>query len=536
VDGKPRWTEHPLFKEGMARFESKEWEGAIDSLSRLLAEFPGDRELEQILADLRLKSSVSERAGRPARIVRTRLRRALILALGIVALVAVAAALSYGVYSNWVRPARTASEQLRDLGELHELARGYVAAGDYAKAAEIYQEILAEAPDDGAAAAGLERAQTLQTLSVAYDEALELTRQERWEEALEAWQEILAVDPNFRDVTDWAALAREQDVLGTLFKDAETMFERGDWTGAAESLEQLRGEDSSYRRDEVETMLASSLVNEAEQMLGEASDPAAVYDQAMALFDRAIAVRPEDESLVANKAVAEAYGQGYSYLQEGDCETAGEKLRIAYDHDPGYAEGKAADLLYDAYIACGDAQASAGDLQAALAYYAAASQLTVSDVSAGRAKQTAVVAMLTATPTTRPKPPSPTATQRAVRTPTRSPYAYEYVEGSAQSLVRPGCQAPSIEGRVIDRAGLGLPGLWVRLEWWGNRADVLTGYDGEFGFAPLALEHFASSVPFRLTVIQSPTDASPLSPSVALDFEGCSTHDGFTNIIFQATG
>ncbi len=181
------------------------------------------------------------------------------------------------------------------------------------------------------------------------------------------------------------------------------------------------------------------------------------------------------------------------------------------------------ELLYVANLRCGDQRAEEGDLQGALACYESASSLPVNDSSEASSSYAALVPMLTATPTRRPPVATATPTRRPSPTPTESPYTYQYVAGSAQDLNRSGCPAPSIEGRVVDASGAGEPGVWVRLEWWGNHKDFLTGYNGEFGFAPLAQEHFADAVPFRLRVIRHPSDPAPRSPTVSLDFGGWST-------------
>jgi hypothetical protein len=89
---------------------------------------------------------------------------------------------------------------------------------------------------------------------------------------------------------------------------------------------------------------------------------------------------------------------------------------------------------------------------------------------------------------------------------------------------------------VLDAAGIGVQGVWVRLQWWNNLEDKPTGYNGDFGFAPLAVEHFADAVSFTVTVIRSPSNPAPLSPPAVFNFPGCyaADHDGFTNILFKA--
>jgi len=503
---KPEWAESPLFEQGIIHSEAEEWEQAIPIFSQLAAEYPGDQELQRVLADLRLKASLSREEATRSRLGRLRPGRRALLVLGTVALLALLLGVSYAVYTRWIVPTQALQAEAARLRDLHALARAHLAAGEYEEAADVYEEILGLEPDDAVAAQGLSRAGELQELASAYDRALKLTQEERWDEALEAWQAILAEDPNFRDVKYWTEFVEGQTVIGSLFLDARTRYESEDWSGAIEALEDLRAQDAEYRREEVESLLVDSLVNLAEQTLAGASNPADVRNQVMDLFDKAMQVSPNDESVQTQRAMAEAYAQGFALLQEGDWGGAIEELQFVADRDAGYAGGQAVDLLYDAYMTCGDERAQAGNLQEAVACYQSASNLPVEDPSQAAARYAALVPSLTATPT--PRRPAATATPTKpptppTPTPTRSPYSFHYVAGSARQLSRPGCPAPSIEGRVLDAAGIGVQGVWVRLQWWNNSSDKLTGSLGEFGFAPLAVEHFADAISFTVTVIRS---------------------------------
>jgi tetratricopeptide (TPR) repeat protein len=537
---KPEWAESPLFEQGIIHSEAQEWEQAIALFSQLAADYPGDEELQRILADLRLKASLSREQATRSRLAGLRPGRRFLLVFGTVVLLALLLGVSFAVYTQWIVPTRALQAEAAHLRDLHALARAHLAAGEYEEAADLYEEILVVAPDDPVAVEGLSRVAELQELADAYDRALILTQEERWDEALEAWQAILAADPNFRDVKYWTEFVEEQTVIGSLFLDARTRYESEDWSGAIQALEELRAEDAEYRREEVESLLLDSLVNLAEQTLTNASNPADAQSQVMDLFDKAMQVRPDDEYLQTQRAMAEAYAQGFALLQEGDWEGAIEELQFSNDQDVGFAGGRAVELLYEAYMGCGDEQAEAGNLQEAVACYQSASNLPAEDTSQAAARYAALLPSLTATPT----PRRPAATANPTRPPasptptaTRSPYSYQYVAGSARQLSRPGCPAPSIEGRVLDATGAGIQGVWVRLQWWNNSEDKLTGYNGEFGFAPLSVEHFADAVSFTVTVIRSPSNPAPLSPSATFNFPGCyaADHDGFANILFRAT-
>jgi tetratricopeptide (TPR) repeat protein len=537
----PEWASSPLYEEAVSHFDAGEWEEAISLFSQLADEYPGDQELQRILADLRLRESLSREGAAGRRIRIPRPGRRVLLILVALALAVLLAEVTYAVYVRWLVPAREVQEQAAHLLGLHTLARGYLAAGEYDRAADLYTEILSEAPDDAVAAEGLKRVGELQELEAAYDTAMELTQEERWEEALLAWQSILAVDPNFRDVKHWMELVEEHQESGSLFAEADVRVANEDWAGAIELLEQLRTKEPEYRREEVEALLVTSLLHRAEELLDQVSDPAEVYEEVMQLFDRAMEISPQDESVSTERAMAEAYAQGFALYQNEDWEGSVEELRTVYEHDPGYAAGRAVELLYQAYVRGGEARVQAGDTQGGAEYYRAASELPVDDTLEASAKYATLVPILTATPTPVRRPPTATPT-RPPRPPTPtgtpSPYSFVYVGGSAQPLTRGSCWSPSIEGRVVDAGGMGLGGVWVRLEWWGNRQDKLTEPDGKFGFAPLAPEHYHMAVPFLLTVIRSPGSPSALSPTVRLDFPGCSAatgyHDGFTNVTFKA--
>ncbi len=541
VGREPEWASSPLYEKAVTHFDAGEWEEASTLFSQLADEYPGDQELQRILSDLRLRESLSREGAERGWMRIPRPGRRVLLVLVALALAVLLAEVSYAVYVRWLVPARAVQEQAAHLRELHSLARGYLAAGEYDRAADLFAEILSEAPDDAVAAEGLKRVGELQELETAYRTAMELTQEERWEEALLAWQSILAVDPNFKDVKYWTELVEEQQESGSLFAEAELGVANEDWSGAIELLEQLRTGDPEYRREEVEALLVSSLVRRAEELLGQASDPAEVYEEVMELFDEAAQISLVDESVSTERGVAEAYVQGFELFQEEDWERSVEELRLVYESKPGYAAGQAVELLYQGYVRCGEERAQAGDVQGAADCYVAATELPVDDTSQASARYATLVPILTATPTPARRSPTPTPTRPpppATPTATTSPYSFVYIAGTAQALTRTSCWSPSIEGRVVDAAGRGLGGVWVRLEWWSHHEERITEPDGKFGFAPLAPENFHKAVPFLLTVIRSPGSPSVLSPTIPLDFPGCSAatgyHDGFINVTFKA--
>ena len=452
---RPVWAGHRLYREAIDRFEAEEWEEAASLLSQLAAEFPGDPELEQILASLRLKASLGqEQVSRGRSWLRRAWRRAL-SGLGILAILVLLAALLYTIYARWLVPAWTVRDQVIRVRGLHQLARGYMAAEEYERAVDLYEEILEKVPDDDVAIAGLQRAEQLQSLADAYDRALSLTQEERWWEALWAWRMIRAQDPNFRDADYWLAFVKRQDDLRRFFQEAEMRYVVMDCEGALGALERLRSESPNYREEEVETMLAGCLVSLAKQKLWEADDPLSVRDEILELFDEAVQVRPRDQFLLAEGQVAEAYLDSHARLQPG-CEEELQELYTVYDPEADISPGQRFLVLYQLNVSCGDQRMATRDFQGARLCYVAAMEMPVDDASEARDKYAALVPMLTPTATATPRPPTPIPTPRPAtptpRPPTPTPlpsyqYSMKYIE------YWPNCGLTFVEGTVWKADG-----------------------------------------------------------------------------------
>jgi tetratricopeptide (TPR) repeat protein len=486
---RPVWASHQLYKDAVARFEAEEWEEAASLLSQLTEEFPGDAELEQVLASARLKASLDQEGASKGRIGLRRVSMRALLGLGISAVLVLLAFLAQTIYAQWLVPAWAARDQLAHVRELHQLARGYMAAGEYDRAIDLYEEVLDQEPDDDVAVAGLQRAEQLRSLADEYDRALQLTQEERWWEALWAWRTINAKDPNFRDTGYWLTFVKRQDDLRILFQDAQTLYDAGDWERAVGALDRLRSQDADYRQEEVETMLAGSLVNLGEDKLRGSDDPSSVRDEILDLFDRAVQVSPRDESLFDRGQVAEAYLGTYARLQP-DCAEQLQQLATVYDPEADSSPDRQFVELYQINLSCADQRLAARDFQGARSCYAAAVDMPLDDVSEANNKYAALVPMLTPTATATPRPPTPIPTPRpATATPiptaTRSPWRYTQLGGPTyrwNDKNPAGCEWLGVGGQVLDTAGAGLSGATVRV-WsggWQGPTSV-SGQKTEYG-------------------------------------------------------
>ncbi len=487
TEKKPGWAENPLYEEGVTHFEAGEWEEAVEVFSELAAEFPDDQELQQILADLRLKAALSRGEVGRGRMPLRRLQRPALIAVVVVALIAVLAGGAYAINARLRQAQEQAAHEALRIQSL-DLCRAYIAAEDYERAVEVCADVVEQWPHDETAAALLERAEELQELSVPYDTALQLTQEEKWYEARWAWRTVCAMDCNFKDTRYWLEYVERQDVLYSLFADAEDCYGSQDWNCAVELLERVRGQNANYRRNDVEPLLASSLVNLAKQMLSDASDPADVYSEVMELFDEAIQIRPQEQSLVTERTVAVAYSESFARFQEKGCEGSVQKLQVVYVDGDALESPPAQQLVivYEANILCGDERMQARDYQGARVCYEAALELPIDDLSEANSKYAALVPMLTPTATATRRPPTPTPTRRPA-TPTATAVAWGYVQLGdpvyrSNDKNSAGCDWLGVGGQVVDAAGSGLTGVTVRV-WsggWQGHTSV-SGQKPEYG-------------------------------------------------------
>lgn len=140
-------------------------------------------------------------------------------------------------------------------------------------------------------------------------------------------------------------------------------------------------------------------------------------------------------------------------------------------------------------------------------------------------------------PTPRPAAPTPrpaTPTPRGPSPPTGPTYAFGYVQGSMRQF--PNCGTVYFKGQIRGIGGEPVSGRTVRLRFAGHAVYNVSGVGqnpGEWGFAPLAREHFHSPFTFRIDIVESEANPVPQSDTVEIDFTDCNAAGQFENIVFQ---
>ena len=180
-----------------------------------------------------------------------------------------------------------------------------------------------------------------------------------------------------------------------LYEEAVARFAQGQWDQALDTLEKLRQLDESYEQEAVQDMTFRALSTRAIQLVNEDS-----LEEALRYFDRALEMRPDDDSLGAQRRMAALYQTGQSYW-EADWQRAIDTYLDLYALNAEYKDTK--QRLHDAYVSYGDSLAEDGQWCLAREHYAEAIAI-IPQQSTEQKRVNAHTHCVTATPTPLPTP------------------------------------------------------------------------------------------------------------------------------------
>jgi len=380
---------HPLYQQALSHLQRGEWQEAIARLSQLSDQHPESRQVKTLLDEVRLKASLDEgtrvEAKRPS-LLSNRWIRVLLLANLIVILINLILHFGRDELLAYQRQWQLyVANRRRQTAVAHLLQEGQrqLATGDYESAARSFEEALALWPDHQEAREGLSEAAKMTELASLYEQAMAMVEEGRWEEALEGLGRIAEVEPNYRDVAQQMAFVRRRIELAELLDEAERLYQASDWQGAAAKYEEVRRLDLNYQKQVVEDRLFECYLSWGMELV-EAGGSVEAVREALALFEKALALRPLEARAEAERRLAQLYVEGYDLYQQGRWEEAVVRLEEVYLERPDYV-GEVAQLLYEAYLKSGAAHAEAGAFELAQERYRKALEMEADEE--GRAAQ-----------------------------------------------------------------------------------------------------------------------------------------------------
>jgi tetratricopeptide (TPR) repeat protein len=228
-----------------------------------------------------------------------------------------------------------------------------------------------------------------------------------YERAIAEFKYVLELDPNYTLAEQGIAEAErgiaarptpttepQEDITDMLYRQAVAHYEAGQWRDAAAVLTQLRPLDSAYEAEEIEAMLFTSLYEAGVALLDEGD-----FEEGIFYLDRAVAMRPLDEEVLAQRRLAIQYLAALDYWGV-DWERCIAQFEQLYAAAPNYQD--VFQRLYLAHVAYADAWYDQDGMCPAEEQYTLALQLLV-DPTVEQKRDEAAELCLIATPT--PIPP-----------------------------------------------------------------------------------------------------------------------------------
>jgi tetratricopeptide (TPR) repeat protein len=349
--------QHELYQAAMENLAAGRESEAVEKLRRLIALYPEEQALRDLLVRIELKASLATTGrvrptfARPAPFL-----RGCLLILFALALTLMVLALFLVILPKVLPPTPTPS-----VAQTAQECQGMEDVGDLGAAQDCWQNLVNQDPTNPEAAAGLARIPLKQALQSLCREAIGARDNGELQQALDLFTQIGGQVPNlperdrgFFDCNwpDQIVLIEKRMQLQTLWQEAQDCFGAGDLPCGIDRLKSIRELDPTYRASEVSDLLYQAYVQLANPLLDTNGDCGALA-QAVEYLDGALAEKPGDQRLYNERQLAYRYVQGCDAAGRGDWPTAVDWWQRVYDDQRDYGGGVLKRKLIEAYpLAC----------------------------------------------------------------------------------------------------------------------------------------------------------------------------------------
>lgn len=457
-----------LYYEGMAAYQHRDWEQALERFTRLKELQPARPGLDALLDEVRwflqlqmATPATTVGAGLPAGTASARddvkpastnrWRTLGVVALAVIGIGALLLAVFWGSLP-WARATDREAEEAFNRGQAR------LAVGDYEGAEAAFTRLLEISPGDPEAQFGLATAQRQKSLAQGYAAAEAAIAEEDWDKAATELEKILAIDPGYSDAQAKSDFVSQRRRLADLYDDGSRLYDLAQWGDALAQFEKIRQLDSTFRTEAVGEFLFVCYLNAGEAAIAAANGDVAEVTQAVEYFSQALVIHPR------NRLAANARRQGGLYLDAvraiaaGNDSEAQSRLEVLLAEDPGYGHGEAARQLYQLLLNDAETALQAGDIPAAIQRYAQAQTVAGVDNSAA-VRGEAVARAITPTPTPRPTPtPTPTSLPQPIAVVGGGPLNLRAGPGTTYAVI-----GQAAAGARLPVTGRSADGQWLRV-------------------------------------------------------------------------
>ena len=299
--------------------------------------------------------------------------------------------------------------------------------------------------------------------------------------------------------------------LASLYADGSRLYDLGQWEEAIGQFEKIQELDNTYRAEAVGEFLFVCYMNAGQMQMNAAGGNTDTVARAVDLFARGLTIHPRNRLAFDAHRLGSLFLDALRALEAGDLAGAETRLNVVLGESPDYAGGAATQQLYTVLVRRAQAAVDAGDVAGALAFYAQAQKLSVSDRSAA-IRGEAIARAFTPTPTPRPTatpspqaPPAPLAIGRGGVLDARAG------PGSGYAII-----GQVAAGATMTVTGRTADGVWLRICCVGSGREGWVGSEKLTVRGSLALAPVVTNLPQGGPATPRPAATQPVSVACVL--------------------
>ena len=266
--------------------------------------------------------------------------------------------------------------------------------------------------------------------------------------------------------------ALQEETKSALMAEIREAYARHDWQGVLDAADRLLALDPEYHRGDVDQLLFEAFYQSGLILVDEGR-----MEEALRLFDRALALQPDNVQVQHAKNLATLYTEAMGYWGADWAQTTA-SLQKLYRLAPDYRDVR--DRLFEARVQYGDFLAEGNDWCGASEQYAQALDIRAEAVVAAKRQNATTRCTVRVSPTPVPgRTPVPTGPVG----PSGPPGTYV-----GQLVERTGLESRKmfVRGKVINKAAQPLRGSEFEGWAWDWSAIAVTNGEGQYSFDGLS--------------------------------------------------